>query len=676
MQKNIMKNIIVLIFFYSLNIVAQQDNSAEIIGELSSKIERSEKGTKLKWMDSLSNFIVSKTAYTSDSIVKATVDLALTLDSLSVATWQTANLIYYQNNIIGNPEQGNNIFLKFLPTARKCDDYTALAKFYLEGGDSYYFIDNHETSIKYYELAEENARKGGHRRFEGLAKMYKGQTMSFMGNFSEASIVLQEAARIFQDRKDTFNIISARNSLSILYSQNGFLDEAKAERDEAIILAEKKKSYGHLSSFYYNAATDQRKQGNDSLRIVNLKKALDAGRISKNPDFYNTVMVSTLAVAYAQTDSLQLAERYLEDFKAIPNVDIDKRNREPYVEVLKNLSFAQGNYEEALTYGKEHLRLKKRGSHYEEIQGAEKFLSDVYEAMGRTTEALEHFKRYSELKDSINSVQKVKALSYYQTLYETEKRDATIVAQKGDIALLNAENRIKNQWLLFGGLGFMVLFGGVVLVRSRNAAKRRQRMQEDYSRNLIRAQEEERTRVARELHDSVGQKLMLLTKKTKGSGNTAMESLAETTLDELRSISRGLHPSTMEKLGVTAAITSLINEVDANTDIFFTNEIENIDDALSKEASLHLYRIIQEVLNNMVKHSEARAASVTIEKKPNLIHAVIRDNGKGFVYSEKIGGAGTLGMKTLLERSKILGSDIKIESSPDKGTSISLAIAI
>lgn len=193
---------------------------------------------------------------------------------------------------------------------------------------------------------------------------------------------------------------------------------------------------------------------------------------------------------------------------------------------------------------------------------------------------------------------------------------------------------------------------------------------------MIQAQEEERTRVARELHDSVGQKLMLLTKKTKSTGNTDMESLAETTLDELRSISRGLHPSTMEKLGVTAAITSLINEVDANTDIFFTNEIENIDNALTKEASLHLYRIIQEVLNNMVKHSEARAASVIIEKKANLIQAVIRDNGKGFVYSEKIGNVSTLGMKTLLERSKILGSEIKIESSPEKGTTIFLAIAI
>ena len=670
------KYIVVFIAFSCCHIMAQDATSAKEIKALYQKIERSENGDRLKWMDSLSNYIVSKTDYQNDSLVKATVDYALTLDSLSVATWQTANLIYFQNNIVGNPEQGNNIFLKFLPTARKCEDPVALAKFYLEGADSYYFIEKHETSIKYYDLAEENAHAGGHKRFEGLAKLYKGQTLSFMGNFSQASILLQEAARLFQERKDTFNIISARNSLSVLYSQNGFIEEAKQERDEAIELAKIKESYGHLASFYYNAATDHRKQGNEVQRILYLKMGLEAGRKSKNPSFYDVTMLSTLAIAYAQTDSLELAEQFLREMEAIPNVDIEGRNREPYVEVLKNIAFAKGNYPEALDYGKEHLELKARGSHFEEIQGAEKFLSEVYEAMGNAAEALNHFKRYTRLRDSINSVQKVKALSYYQTLYETEKRDATIVAQKGDIALLNAENKIKNQWLLFGGLGLVVLFGGVVLVRSRNFARRRQRTQEEYSRNLIQAQEEERTRVARELHDSVGQKLMLLTKKTKSTGNTDMESLAETTLDELRSISRGLHPSTMEKLGVTAAITSLINEVDANTDIFFTNEIENIDNALTKEASLHLYRIIQEVLNNMVKHSEARAASVIIEKKANLIQAVIRDNGKGFVYSEKIGNVSTLGMKTLLERSKILGSEIKIESSPEKGTTIFLAIAI
>ena len=206
--------------------------------------------------------------------------------------------------------------------------------------------------------------------------------------------------------------------------------------------------------------------------------------------------------------------------------------------------------------------------------------------------------------------------------------------------------------------------------------KAEKKRNEAYTHNLIKAQEAERTRVARELHDSVGQKLMLLTKKTKTNGNLEMESLANNTLQELRAISRGLHPAILERLGPTAAIRNMVDEVDSNTDIFFTHEIDDIDALLSREASLHLYRIIQEVLNNMVKHADAKAASVIIEKKESTIETTIADNGKGFEMSEKIKSGTSLGMKTLLERAKILHSKIDIKSQPNKGTTITLTIPI
>ena len=206
--------------------------------------------------------------------------------------------------------------------------------------------------------------------------------------------------------------------------------------------------------------------------------------------------------------------------------------------------------------------------------------------------------------------------------------------------------------------------------------KAEKKRNEAYTHNLIKAQEAERTRVARELHDSVGQKLMLLTKKTKTNGNLEMESLANNTLQELRAISRGLHPAILERLGPTAAIRNMVDEVDSNTDIFFTHEIDDIDALLSREASLHLYRIIQEVLNNMVKHADAKAASVIIEKKESTIETTIADNGKGFEMSEKIKSGTSLGMKTILERAKILHSKIDIKSQPNKGTTITLTIPI
>ena len=229
-------------------------------------------------------------------------------------------------------------------------------------------------------------------------------------------------------------------------------------------------------------------------------------------------------------------------------------------------------------------------------------------------------------------------------------------------------------WLFWVSILSISAFSIFLFYYYKNKAERKRN--EAYTHNLIKGQEEERTRVARELHDSVGQKLMLLTKKTKAIGNPEMEFLASNTLEELRTISRGLHPATLERLGPTAAIKTMIDEVDTNTTIFFTHDIEDIDACLSKEASLHLYRIIQEVLNNMVKHAEAKAASVTIEKKKNTIEAIIIDNGKGFEHAEKMKMSDSLGMKTLLERAKILHSKIDIKSQINKGTTVTLIIPI
>lgn len=219
----------------------------------------------------------------------------------------------------------------------------------------------------------------------------------------------------------------------------------------------------------------------------------------------------------------------------------------------------------------------------------------------------------------------------------------------------------------------LILFVSIsVLLYILYKNKASQKRNEAYTHNLLKAQEDERIRVARELHDSVGQKLMLLTKKTKTIGNSEMESLAGNTLEELRSISRGLHPANLEKLGATAAIRTLIDEVDANTDIFFSYEIDNIDHLLSKEDALHLYRIIQEVLNNMVKHAEAKSASITIEKKTENIETIISDNGKGFLILDKTKSTTSLGMKTLVERAKILHSKIDIKSQLNQGTTVTL----
>ena len=655
-----------------MSLPAQERTLNEVVNELKTKILNSEKGERLKWMDSLTLVIEFNEEFGYNAVIRENIKYALALDSLGTATRHTADLIYYKSSILGKVNEGLALFKEFESKAKRAKNYRPVANLYLYAGDCYYALRNLDDALVHYTMARDYAIKAEDENRIGVSTLRMSYVYGERGQFADASQSIQEASRVFRAVGDTINWVNAKNSLSILYSQNAFYEEADKERKEAILLCNNIGG-GPLVSLYYNAGADSRMQGKNSEWIRYLQMAYAENekseyRLSMRPNILNN-----LVIAYAVSDSVSKASVYFKEVESDLENYAGGNNRDYYIEASKQLAEAKGNYPEALKYGKEHLNLKRSQDGFVEIYNAEKFLADVYSAMGNTNNANLHLNAYYKIKDSISSVQNVRTLSYYQTLYETEKRDLKISAQESDISLLAARNKVKNQFLLFGGLGLVGLFGFILLIRSRNFARKKQKLQEDFSQGLIQAQEEERTRVARELHDSVGQKLMLLTKKTKAVGNAEMESLAGNTLEELRSISRGLHPATLERLGVTAAIKSMINEVDANTNIFFTNEIEDIDKDLSKEASLHVFRIIQEVLNNMVKHSNAKVASVIIEKKGQTIQTIIRDNGKGFQFSDKL-GKGSLGMKTLMERAKILHSKLNIRSEVNSGTTIELII--
>ena len=663
-------------FFFSSILIAQDLQVLNKIDELNVKIKLSKKGEKLQLMDSLGTTLNYNPSLNYDSIVKKTIQFALLLDSLSIAVNNTANLIYFNNSILGKPKKGLVIFNQFLAKNLTIKNNYALARFYLNGADSYFFINEHTKALENYKIAEAFALKAKNERLLGFVNLYSGHTNESLGDFSKASQNYNKAYNYFLKVKDTFNVLSSKNSLSILYSKNGLFEEAQIERNESISLLKITKNYGQLATVYYNAALDYNILGVQNKRISNLLNALEVNEKSKNSKFARPTILNRLTIAYAQNNDILLAEKYLKEFESNSEVFSKEKNNNNYQEAIMNIEFAKGNFKKALAICKNLLNSKIGKGNPLGIERFEKFLSLIYEKTGDPENALIHLKNYLVLNDSIKSVQKTAKLIYYQTLYETKKRDLKIDEQEKNISLLNAENKVKTQWFIFTSTGLLSFFVFMLLMRSRNTASKRQKLQEKFSENLITAQENERISVARELHDSVGQKLMLLTKKTKSHGTEEMADLAVSTLEELRSLSKGLYPSIIDGLGVTNAIKSMINEVDKHTTIFFTEDLENIDNHINKDQALHLYRIIQELLTNIVKHAEATTVFVTIEKTDNLITIIVKDNGKGFDFFKAKLENKSLGMKTILERSKIINSKLTIHSSIGKGTTVKLVIPI
>lgn len=211
---------------------------------------------------------------------------------------------------------------------------------------------------------------------------------------------------------------------------------------------------------------------------------------------------------------------------------------------------------------------------------------------------------------------------------------------------------------------------------------------ESYTKQLIESTEEERKRIAGELHDGLGQDILLIKNRAQLClQNENLDSFTSEQITEInnsisgilkviREISLDLRPAHLERIGLTETILAMINKVDKLSTVQITESIDNIDNLLIFESKINFYRIIQEGLNNIVKHSKANTAKIEIFAKEDNIHINIIDDGKGFKLKSGIEISGGFGLNNMLHRVRILGGNLNIVSEPTKGTRVEIIIPV
>jgi len=215
--------------------------------------------------------------------------------------------------------------------------------------------------------------------------------------------------------------------------------------------------------------------------------------------------------------------------------------------------------------------------------------------------------------------------------------------------------------------------------------------QQAFSRQLISSQENERKRIAAELHDSLGQRLviiknlaLLLLQNRSGTptfNGTEREQIEEISagasgaIQEVREIAYDLRPYRLDRLGLAFALRAMIESASAASLIAFAIEIDEIDGILPKPAEINFYRIVQECVNNILKHSEAKQATVRILRTEKGLTLTVQDDGKGF--SRDSGDADPrqgFGLTGISERARLLGGKAAIQSAPGQGTTVIIEI--
>lgn len=305
-------------------------------------------------------------------------------------------------------------------------------------------------------------------------------------------------------------------------------------------------------------------------------------------------------------------------------------------------------------------------------------LSEYYEKKGNTEEAFKNFKLYSKFRDSIVSKDKNAQLSELNVKYETEKKQNLIHHQQFEI-------RQKNIWLIFAGILFLTSLVSAFFIyknykfrQDRKLQKEIFRQQELEAKALFEGEQNERIRIARDLHDSVGQMLSLvkmnLSSQEQNPETENIQDLVDKTISEVRNISHNLIPEELN-FGIFPALENLADKVNTSSktkmDLNIPEEIKTIK--FQKQNELSIYRIVQEVVNNMIKHADASFINLSISKLENSLILNIQDNGKG-LDDESISNSSGIGWKNINARVHMMDGKIKIESEKLAGTQIQITL--
>jgi signal transduction histidine kinase len=386
-----------------------------------------------------------------------------------------------------------------------------------------------------------------------------------------------------------------------------------------------------------------------------------------------------MGVVYAKIEDYKSAFYYLEksynEAKAIGS-DYDQAICAKELGILYN---KLNQPEKALNYCKEAKDLNwDYGSHTFRASCAS-CLASAYENLNDFESSVYFLKLNQAYSDSINNKTQVNSLAKFNA--ELEKQ--SFVAEQEKVNLEKDQTlRTRNLLITFLSIlsvliiaVFLLVLRGVKNRKKREVVELKEKNQREFVKNLLQSLEGERKRVSMELHDSVGQMLVVAGRNASNKQFDNVEPMLQNALNEVRSISQGLHPYVLEKMGLQDAILNLIHTVDDSHELFIESEVDLSQSKLTQDQEIHVYRIVQELISNSLKHADSPSLLIEVMSDEDHMKIVVSDRGKGFdVMKLQEKKTMSLGMKTLHERVEIVGGTIDFDSKPNRGTTVTIEI--
>lgn len=525
-------------------------------------------------------------------------------------------------------------------------DSKNLAPTLLNIANIYYRLGNYALNIQYCQTSRNLYKTIGDVNGEARAIREIGFTYRKMGQYQEAYQYLDMSAIIFKKNKNACD-------LAVNYNYMGNLIE---EWKNDLVVAEEL-----YRNSYHNAITCGDKQGQSySLEFIGIIKSKQGFKDS-SLSYFNR----SLELRKELNLSLPIALSYT--------------NMAEVMDMHGDVKGAQEYYQKAL-----------------DISAAIKFhdltnflygnLSKVHKKRGNLEAAITYMEMQQALKDSLFNLQKTKEFAEIKEKYESELKEEKIRTLNNELAL-DAEKRKKQIYLyssIIAALVVLVLTGVVVAIAIYNREQKRlalEKINAERVRNkmIIEAEEKERTRIAKDLHDSVGQMLAALkmnlnsiTTNKQDDQYTKTTQILDDTIVEMRSISHAMMPESLIKNGLAQALIDITGHLNtASTTV--TVNVENWK-GWSRTGEYVLYRVVQELLNNTLKHAQAKQVVIELNQFADEINLIYEDDGKG-VNLDEVKSDG-IGLKNMMNRISSINGHIEFDSHPGGGFTAIIAIPL
>lgn len=346
----------------------------------------------------------------------------------------------------------------------------------------------------------------------------------------------------------------------------------------------------------------------------------------------------------------------------------------------------------ALAYNDSSLKYAAQSENLEKLRDGHDFASELFQSQGQYQKAYQHLKSFMELKDSVLNKQKAEIIYDLEWRYETERKERQIDQLKTET--LTKDLSLQRNRILFWLIGVSVLLAAGLVYwyfkrhqyqqQLQRAAEADQLQRQRFSA-VIEAEENERARVAKDLHDGLGQ--LLSTAKlgltaVSPPQDMAQAQLLKNTVDvlnhaanEVRSISHNLMPAALTELGLCEALDDMAHKINNSNLLHIDLKVQGLEERLPSSVEVAIYRVVQEVVNNMIKHAKADKIHIQVNRINANLQLSISDNGVGF-QKELITKSQGLGWKNIFSRIAMLNGNIEVDTNPGAGTSISIQFAI